>query len=73
MKDKILNDYLLTAAYDEACKVLNFEHIELSKRLKRKTNRIFREELGITEPKYPEVDNKFESMRSKLIIKFKRR
>ena len=73
MKDKILNDYLLTAAYDEACKVLNLKHIELSKRVKRKTNRIFREKLGNTQPKYPEVDNKFERIRSKLIIKFKRK
>ncbi len=42
-----------------------------SKRHKIRINRIFRERVGSTIPPYPEVDNLYERVRSKLVIKFK--
>ncbi|MBO5415896.1 MAG: hypothetical protein J6A83_04635 [Clostridia bacterium] len=52
----------------------NFENIETpprSKRHKLRMNRLFRERIGGTFLPFPEVDNLFERIRSKLVIKFK--
>lgn len=43
---------------------------ELSNRIKKKMNRLFREQAGIENIPHPEVDNPFERIRSKIIRKY---
>ena len=48
------------------------EKVVLSKKFKRKMNRLFREELGIDRIPHPEVDNFYERFRSELAIAFRK-
>ena len=47
------------------------EKIQPSKRHKIQMNRIFRERVGGSFLTFPEVDNVYERLRSKLVVKFK--
>jgi len=51
---------------------LDDKPIVLSKKTKRRMNRIFREIAGIQKIPYPEADNLFERLRSWFIIKFRK-
>lgn len=46
---------------------------EMNKRQKRRMNRIFRERAESTAIPYPEVDNLYERLHSKLVLKLKSR
>ena len=48
------------------------EKVVLSKKFKRKMNRLFREKLGIDRIPHPEVDNFYERLRSKLVVAFRK-
>lgn len=54
----------------EEFKKIGKSKVEYTKRYKIKMNRFFRERVGGRIP-YPEVDNRFERLRSKLVKKFK--
>ena len=45
------------------------DEFKISDHSKKKTNRLFREQVGYTHAYYPEVDNKYEQIRSYLIRK----
>lgn len=49
----------------------NTETAECSTRHKKRMNRIIRERVGGTNLPFPEVDNAWERIRSKLVVKFK--
>lgn len=67
-----INDCLLTAAFKEALKKCNIEEeLIFSNRFKKKMNRVFREEVGVSYAYYPEVDNIYEHIRSRIIRKYK--
>lgn len=72
MKVEEINDYLLTVAFEEAMKKFDSEEeLPLSNRFRKKMNRVFREEVGVNYAYYPEVDNFYERIRSKIIRKYK--
>ena len=56
----------------EKTDVEQLENCKFSKRFERRMNRMFREVVGTDRIPHPEVDNAFERLRSKLVIKFKK-
>ena len=66
---------LFDAADSEICKLEeeteNMEITPSSKQHKRRMNRLFRERVGGVFLPFPEVDNLYERVRSKLVIKLK--
>ena len=66
---------LFDAADSEICKLEeeteNMEITPSSKQHKRRMNRLFRERVGGAFLPFPEVDNLYERVRSKLVIKLK--
>ena len=72
---ELFKQALLDAADSEIRKIEEeFKDIEIpppSKRHKIRMNRLFRERVGGTFLPFPEADNFYERVRSKLVIKFK--
>ncbi len=72
--DEMLKQALEEVAKKEAEEFENIdtsEEITYSRRHKIRMNRLFRERVGGTFLPFPEADNAFERLRSKIVIKFK--
>lgn len=74
--DEMLKQALEEVAKKEAEEFENIdtsEEITYSRRHKIRMNRLFRERVGGTFLPFPEADNAFERLRSKIVVKFNKK
>ena len=72
-EEELLSSAFKDALEEDLAKLEKDENVSVktSRRFKIRMNRLFREHVGGTYIPHPEVDNIFERIRSKIVVKFK--
>ena len=69
--EALIRKAMVAMAAEGADDVENMEPLPYSRRFKIKMNRLFRERVGGTFLPFPEEDNAYERLRSKIVIAFR--